>query len=497
MGESHTQACKLASGRETLLMGTAVSRNDDEPASPPERVNYLQLLPESLLQGGPLPFLTAGELGRCALVCVAFRRTTAAAEDGSDDAAISSLWAGILQRAALLPLPPLPAGGWVLAAAQSDDSSSAAATEAAAIGAAAATAITTMTAADWRAAVSVAGDSLRCTLCGGAWGWKGRPPREGPSRCPCIVRRSLSLCAAAAQRARAVRLVVGFFEPRRCREAQTGACFGGDGFRSARTVLGRRFDLVLRPMASLLELEAHEDSVQLLFADTWSCGGLAPPERAALQGWVARGGSLVANVFCNWQVGDGTGMTGDDDETSLLALFAGGTMTATVGSALLPSHRPPTSVWPNMATQWPPMLKPQHVASTCCGTAEGAAKAAHELRLLLRGPFGECHTWPNRVETDFAVPHRAACAEGVLPLSLASRAAELGRDAVHRCTVAYLPPAPDRAVRAGRVLIVTNNHWMADPGHWHGGLLHTDSNNALLLNLAALAATQDWRDACM
>ena len=60
-----------------------------------------------------------------------------------------------------------------------------------------------------------------------------------------------------------------------------------------------------------------------------------------------------------------------------------------------------------------------------------------------------------------------------------------------------LASGPDRAVRAGRVLIVTNNHWMTDPGHWHGGLLHTDSNNALLLNLAALAATQDWRDACM
>ena len=462
-------------------MGARASHEEIAPPAAATGGDCLLLgaLPEQLLLAGPLSFLSAAELGRCALLSRAAQCITAAPEQGGDVGSAAALWETVLRRAGLLPLPHCES--WVGLARGA---------AAAAVAPAAPS-----KAAELRAAVAVAA-APACALCDGRWGWEGRPWRDGPSRCPCAAQRSLALSAAAGGQPR-MRLTVGFFDCRRCSDAHTGACFGGDGFRCARTLLGRHFDLRLRPLESLVELLPEEAAaaaaaegggVQLLFCDTWSCAvALAPAEATALQRWVDRGGTLVANVFSNWIVGVA------DEHVSLLSLFAGGAMAAELRSPLLPAYVAPRSVWPNIGSQWPPMLEPEQVA-LACGGGDGrrTAAAARELATLVRGPFGSVQKLANRVETSFTVPHRRACKEGgVLPLSLSSRAPELDADPEHCCTAAYLPPAADRAKRAGRCLFATNNHWLADPGHWNGGLLHTESNSALLLNVAAIAATQD------
>lgn len=276
-------------------------------------------------------------------------------------------------------------------------------------------------------------------------------------RCPCVAARTR------------LPLRLGSLAPRR----SGSSALSGGGFTVLLATLRRHFDF------KLLELEELADDalsgLDMLILCTTEGPPLAEAELEALRKFVVSGGALIASAFSNW---------------SQYRHYAA----ATVG-------------WLGIQTMPRAPFMGRGDYDLTAATAELDGGVADSL---LTGPFGHVDTFINQGESYFTVQD-AAIRQGAVRLA----GQVIGQDQqMATTTLVFYPPGrcwlgargpllevPEGITGAGRVLVCSNLHWLADTQHWNGGLFaerckntnEEDSspqralrpNQALLLNFAA------------
>merc|ERR1711879_763580 len=123
----------------------------------------------------------------------------------------------------------------------------------------------------------------------------------------------------------------------------------------------------------------------------------------------------------------------------------------------------------------------------------GQLRKLSSMRMLLTGPFGKPVHFVNTGESRFRI------LEGAIRFGAVQLTEHQGDDLA---TLVFYPPrsvAHGGVTGKGRVLVCSNYHWLADAGHWNGGLfayrnrgsqdLQPDQalrpNQALFLNFVA------------
>ena len=275
-------------------------------------------------------------------------------------------------------------------------------------------------------------------------------------RCPCVsVRYRLPLTFAQ-------------LHPRR----SGSSSLKSGGFGSMRSSLATRFrslsvgGLSLSSTLDIIDIMELSDeslrNIHVLLICTTEGPPISDTELAAMRRWVEAGGALIVSAFSNWSryghfARNAVGWLGIETEAG-----------APFGNRAL--HR----------------INPPHDER-----ASAASEAADAYHVLVRGAFGTVGTVYNIGEQVFHIRPSAFDHHDVRLLTNTYQGVELGQNTG---VMAFYPPRDIErggVTGRGRVLVVSNLHFLADPHHWNGGCFKEPHNDAeaLLLNFVGSALT--------
>jgi len=268
---------------------------------------------------------------------------------------------------------------------------------------------------------------------------------DQPGCCGSLLVDNAHRCPCVAARTRRLPLCLGSLVKRR----SGSSALSGGGFSALLATLRRHFVFDHR------ELETLQDDtlapLDVLIVCTTEGPALSASELAALRAWVENGGALIASAFANW---------------SAFGHFSAETV------AWLGLETIPHTAFLERRTH--DLIAPETV------------RKLSSMRMLLTGPFGKPVKFVNTGESSFRILGDAI-RFGAVQLT------EHSEDDL--ATLVFYPPrsvAHGGVTGKGRVLVCSNYHWLADTGHWNGGLFayrkrgsqDLDPNEALRPNQA-------------